>query len=75
MTRMTKSQLVDENIKLRAHCEAIERQLAELRTQRPVAQRPARSAECVVSEYTKRDGTRWVKVRTGWNMFAHRQVA
>jgi hypothetical protein len=28
-----------------------------------------------VAEYTKRDGTRWVKVRTGWNTYVHRQVA
>lgn len=75
MTRMTKAQLVDENIKLRAHCDAIERQLAELRTQRSVAQPQVRSAECVVAEYSKRDGTRWAKVRTGWNTYTHRQIA
>lgn len=75
MTRMTKAQLVDENIRLRAQCDVLEQQLAELRTQRSVAQPQVRSAECVVAEYSKRDGTRWAKVRTGWNTYTHRQIA
>ena len=73
MTRMTKAQLVDENIRLRAHCDVLEQQLEELRAQRPV-QRPS-TTERVVATYTKRDGTRWAKVCTGWNQYTHRQVA
>ena len=68
MTRMTKAQLVDENIRLRAQCDVLEQQLAALR--------PSSSAiEHTVAEYTKRDGTRWAKVRTGWNTYTHRQIA
>ena len=75
MTRMTKAQLVDENIRLRAQCDGLEQQLAALRTERPV-QRPSSSAiEHTVAEYTKCDGTRWAKVRTGWNTYTHRQIA
>ena len=37
-------------------------------------QRPA-NEEQIVSTYTKRDGSRWNKVRTGWNTYTHRQVA
>ena len=73
MTRMTKAQLVDENIRLRAQCDVLERQLADLRAQRQV-QRPSAN-ERIVAEYTKRDGTRWAKVCTGWNTYVHRQVA
>jgi hypothetical protein len=75
---MTKAQLVDENIRLRAQCDVLEQQLAALRTERPVAQRQVQRptfVERVVAEYTKRDGTRWAKVRTGWNTHAHRQIA
>ena len=75
MTKMTKAQLVDENIALRHNIDVLERRLAELRaevrrTQRQV-QRPS-SVERIVSTYTKRDGSRWNKVRTGWNQFTHR---
>ena len=72
MTRMTKAQLVDENIRLRAQCDVLEQQLAALRSERQVDQRQVRSAECVVAEYSKRDGSRWNKVRIGYNTFAHR---
>ena len=68
MTKMTKAQLVDENIALRA-------QLASLRVApQPQVQRPAND-EQIVSTYTKRDGSRWNKVRVGWNQYVHRQVA
>ena len=80
MTRMTKDNLVENSIRLREECEALEKRLAALRTQRPTAQRPTaqpqvRSTECVVAEYTKRDGTRWIKVCISWNTYAHRQIA
>ena len=65
MTKMTKAQLVDENIALRHNISLLEQQVASL------LQRPA-FEERVVSTYTKRDGSRWDKVRTGWNTYAHR---
>ena len=90
MARMTKAQLVDENIRLRYNLSLLEAKLAELATQRMAAapcvvgdilaidrRRPAPRPgdEVVVATYTKRDGTHWNKVRIGWNQFVHRQVA
>ena len=66
MTKMTKAQLVDENIALRHNIALLEQQLASLR-------KPG--DEVVVATYTKRDGSHWNKVRIGYNLFAHRQVA
>ena len=72
MTKMTKAQLVDENIALRHNINMLEQQLASLRAApQPKVQRPA-TEEQIVSTYTKRDGSRWNKVRIGYNMFAHR---
>ena len=72
MTKMTKAQLVDENITLRHNISLLEQQLASLRAaSQPQVQRPA-FEERVVSTYTKRDGSRWNKVRIGYNTFAHR---
>ena len=68
MTKMTKAQLVDENIALRHNIDRLEQQLASLRAApQPQVQRPD-----VVATYTKRDGSRWNKVRIGYNTFAHR---
>jgi len=75
MTKMTKAQLVDENIALRHNLNLLEQQVAALRAERIVrSAEPRRPAfeECVVSTYTKRDGSRWNKVRIGYNTFAHR---
>ena len=72
MTKMTKAQLVDENIALRHNISLLEQQLASLRAApQPRVQRPA-NEEQIVSTYTKRDGSVWNKVRTGWNQFTHR---
>ena len=72
MTKMTKAQLVDENIALRHSLNLLEQQVAALRAELSTKpQRPA-NEEPIVSTYTKRDGSRWNKVRTGWNTFAHR---
>ena len=72
MTKMTKAQLVDENIALRHNISLLEQQLAPLRAApQPKVQRPA-TEEQIVSTYTKRDGSRWNKVRIGYNTFAHR---
>ena len=93
MARMTKAQLVDENIALRHNISLLEAKVAEYASQllrakgsanctvgqvlaidrrRPPAQP---GDEAVVATYTKRDGSRWNKVRIGYNTFAHRQVA
>ena len=76
MTKMTKAQLVDENIALRHSIDMLERKIErlehepeEFNSYAPV--RPAH-AECIVATYTKRDGSRWNKVRIGFNLFAHR---
>ena len=74
MTKMTKAQLVDENIALRHNLSLLEQQLASLRAApQPQVQRPAQQGEeQIVSTYTKRDGSVWNKVRVGWNVYAHR---
>ena len=72
MTKMTKAQLVDENIALRHSLNLLEQQVAALRAELSTKpQRPA-NEEQIVSTYTKRDGSRWNKVRIGYNTFAHR---
>ena len=72
MTKMTKAQLVDENITLRHNINLLEQQIASLRAApQPQVQRPA-TEEQIVSTYTKRDGSCWNKVRIGYNTFAHR---
>ena len=90
MARMTKAQLVDENIALRHNIALLEQQVADLANQLVAAKgaantkvgdlikrkpQPRPGYEVVVATYTKRDGSHWNKVRTGWNQFTHRQVA
>ena len=90
MTKMTKAQLVDENIALRHNLERLEAQVADLANQLVAAKgaanikvgdlikrkpQPQPGDSMVVAIYTKRDGTVWNKIRTGWNQYAHRQVA
>ena len=90
MTKMTKAQLVDENIALRHNIDRLEQQVADLANQLVAAKgaastkvgdlikrkpQPRPGDEVVVATYTKRDGSHWNKVRTGWNQFTHRQVA
>ena len=76
MTKMTKAQLVDENIALRHNIALLEQQLASLRAaERKPQPQPRPGDEVVVATYTKRDGSHWNKVRIGYNLFAHRQVA
>ena len=76
MTKMTKAQLVDENIALRHNLSLLEAKIARLEAEHKEFNNyaPARPAyaECVVATYTKRDGSRWNKVRIGHNLFAHR---
>ena len=84
MTKMTKAQLVDENIALRHNIDLLEAKVADLANQLVAAKvgdlikrkpQPQPGDEVVVATYTKRDGSCWNKVRTGWNQFTHRQVA
>ena len=93
MARMTKAQLVDENIALRHNISLLEAKVAEYATQLlrtkgsanctvgevlaiDRSRKPAQPGdEVVVATYTKRDGSVWNKVRIGYNLFAHRQVA
>ena len=90
MSKMTKAQLVDENIALRHNLSLLEAKVAEyasqlLRTKGSAnctvgevlaidrSRKPAQPGdEVVVATYTKRDGSRWNKVRIGYNTFAHR---
>lgn len=77
MTRMTKAQLVDENIALRHNIDMLERQVADLSNQLVAAKgaaniKPQPGDEMVVATYTKRDGSVWNKVRVGWNAYTHR---
>ena len=74
MTKMTKAQLVDENIALRHNIALLEQQVADLANQL-VAAKGKPGDEVVVATYTKRDGSHWNKVRIGYNLFAHHQVA
>ena len=82
MTKMTKAQLVDENIALRHNIALLEAKVADLSNQLVAAKgaakrkpQPQPGGEVVVATYTKRDGSCWNKVRVGWNAYAHRQVA
>ena len=86
MTKMTKAQLVDENIALRHNLSLLEAKVADLANQLVAAKvgdlikrkpqpQPQPGGEVVVATYTKRDGSRWNKVRVGWNVYVLRQVA
>ena len=81
MTKMTKAQLVDENIALRHSLSLLEAKVADLANQLAAAKvgdlikrkpQPQPGDEVVVATYTKRDGSCWNKVRIGHNLFAHR---
>lgn len=87
MARMTNAQLVDENIALRHNIDRLESQLGsanalikdleeQIRRKDIALGKLAQPGdEAVVATYTKRDGSRWNKVRIGYNLFVHRQVA
>ena len=74
MTRMTKAQLVDENIALRHNIALLERQLVVAKGAANIKPQPQPQPgdEVVVATYTKRDGSAWNKVMIGWNTFVHR---
>ena len=72
MTKMTKAQLVDENIALRHNISLLEQQLVVAKGAAKRKPQPQPGDEVVVATYTKRDGSHWNKVRIGYNLFAHR---
>ena len=71
--------LANENIALRYNLDLLEQQVAakgaantkvgDLIKRKP---QPRPGDEVVVAIYTKRDGTVWNKVKTGWNTYTHR---
>lgn len=82
MTKMTKAQLVEENIALRHNNDILRTQLADVNAQlaalsakhqAPRAQAP--STEHYVTSYTKRDGSRWAVYQTAPNRRVHRPLA
>ena len=85
MARMTKAQLVDENIALRHNIDRLEAQVARAKgasntkvidlIKRTPQHQPQPGDSMVVATYTKRDGTVWNKVKIGWNKYVHRPVA
>lgn len=82
MTKMTKAQLVEENIALRHNNEILRTQLADvnaqleaLKAKHAAPARQAPSTERYVTSYTKRDGTRWAVYQTAPNRRVHRPIA
>lgn len=82
MTKMTKAQLVEENISLRHNNEILRTQLAEVNAQlealsvkHTAPQAQAQCTERYVTSYTKRDGTRWAVYQTAPNRRVHRPLA
>ena len=89
MTKMTKAQLVEENIALRHNNEILRTQLADvnarlqvLSTQAlstkqaaPAPQAQAQYTERSINTYTKRDGSRWGVYQTAPNRRVHRPLA
>lgn len=75
-TKMTKAQLVDENIALRTQCDVLERRIAALeaaQTQTPKGtDRLVGHRGVFVGSYKKQDGSVWNKFRTGPNQITHR---
>ena len=72
MTKMTKAQLVDENIALRNTCERLTLQVAELSAPSPAVHTLSDRIGDIIGRYTKADGTRMVKIRSGRNQCIHR---
>ena len=70
MTKMTKAQLVEENIALRHNNEILRTQLSA-----PAPQAQAQYTERFINTYTKRDGSRWGVYPTAPNRRVHRPLA
>ena len=74
MAQMTKAQLIDENIRLRAQCEVLERKIIELSAEHEVrsAQRQVQGAP--VRTFRNADGVLMGKFPIGHNRFAVRPM-
>lgn len=70
--RMTNAQLTDENIALRHNIDLLKRQIADLTSVRAQHSAPSTTSGDIVHRYVKADGSRWNKVRIGYNTYAHR---
>lgn len=74
-TKMTKAQLIDENIALRAQCDVLERRIAAFEeveeADRPKDTGVYKPVGVFIGNYTKRDGSVWSKFRTGPNQITH----
>ena len=77
MTKMTKAQLVEENIALRHNNDILRTQLADVNAQlsAPAPQAQAQYTERFINTYTKRDGSRWGVYQTAPNRRVHRPLA
>lgn len=82
MTKMTKAQLVEENIALRHNNEILRTQLADvnaqleaLKAKHAAPAHQAQSTERYVTSYTKSDGSRWAVYQTAPNRRVHRPIA
>ena len=81
MTKMTKAQLVEENIALRHNNDILRTQLADVNAQlsapapQAQAQAQAQYTERFINTYTKRDGSRWGIYQTAPNRRVHRPLA
>lgn len=77
MTKMTKAQLVEENIALRHNNEILRTQLADVNAQLSAlsTKHQAQSTEQYITSYTKRDGSRWAVYQTAPNRRVHRPLA
>ena len=77
MTKMTKAQLVEENIALRTQLADANAQLSALGTKHtaPAPQAQAQCTERSINTYTKRDGSRWAVYQTAPNRRVHRPLA
>lgn len=78
MTKMTKAQLVEENIALRHNNDILRTQLADVNAQLSALSTKAPQhtvTEHYVTTYTKRDGSRWAVYQTAPNRRVHRPLA
>lgn len=84
--KMTKAQLVDECIALRHNLNIKDARISDLEValQRATAPAPASTSTStstspspltLLSTYTKGDGTKWGKYRTGYNQCTHIRIA
>lgn len=75
MTKMTKAQLVEENIALRHNNDILRTQLADVNAQLSALSTEHQAPEQYVTSYTKRDGSRWAVYQTAPNRRVHRPLA